>query len=61
MRVTLAVLGTRFPEWTAPLSLAWVRLSDACHQHAYELAPSGSEVRHLVASVLTSGRTFERL
>lgn len=55
MRVTLAVLGTRFPDWTAPLSLAWVRLSDACHQHAYELAPSGAEVRHLMDAVRRGG------
>lgn len=30
---------------------AWSRLSDACHQHAYQLAPTYSEVRHLVGLV----------
>lgn len=27
---------------------AWSRLSDACHQHAYELTPTYGEVRHLL-------------
>ncbi len=30
---------------------AWNRLSDACHQHAYQLTPTYSEVRHLVGLV----------
>lgn len=30
---------------------AWNRLSDACHQHAYQLAPTYSEVRHLLGLV----------
>lgn len=30
---------------------AWSRLSDACHQHAYELAPTYPEVRHLIGLV----------
>lgn len=30
---------------------AWNRLSDACHQHAYQLAPTYSEVQHLIALV----------
>lgn len=30
---------------------AWSRLSDACHQHAYRLAPTYPEVRHLVGLV----------
>jgi hypothetical protein len=30
---------------------AWSRLSDACHQHAYQLAPTYPEVRHLVGLV----------
>jgi hypothetical protein len=27
---------------------AWNRLSDACHQHAYQLAPTYGEVGHLI-------------
>lgn len=30
---------------------AWSRLSEACHQHAYELAPTHVEVQHLVELV----------
>jgi len=30
---------------------AWSRLSEACHQHAYQLAPTYLEVRHLVGLV----------
>ena len=30
---------------------AWAGLSRACHHHAYELQPSPSEVRQLVAAV----------
>lgn len=30
---------------------AWSRLSDACHQHAYELTPTHGEVSHLVGIV----------
>lgn len=30
---------------------AWSRLSDACHQHAYELAPTYPEIQHLVGLV----------
>ena len=30
---------------------AWSRLSEACHQHAYELAPTYAEVQHLVVLV----------
>ncbi|MGB3772129.1 MAG: hypothetical protein WBF79_05930 [Rhodococcus sp. (in: high G+C Gram-positive bacteria)] len=32
-------------------TLAWNRLSNACHHHAYELAPTVSEVRHLCGVV----------
>ncbi|GGC53593.1 hypothetical protein IEU95_09920 [Hoyosella rhizosphaerae] len=32
-------------------SLAWHGLSNACHHHAYELAPTVDEVRHLCAMV----------
>lgn len=30
---------------------AWNRLSDACHQHAYQLAPTYAEVQHLIGLV----------
>lgn len=30
---------------------AWARLSEACHQHAYQLAPTHTEVQHLVELV----------
>lgn len=30
---------------------AWARLSEACHQHAYELTPGHVEVLHLVEVV----------
>lgn len=32
-------------------SVAWNRLSNACHHHAYELAPTVDEVRHLCGVV----------
>ncbi|SNS96240.1 hypothetical protein [Rhodococcoides kyotonense] len=32
-------------------AIAWNRLSSACHHHAYELAPTVSEVRHLCGLV----------
>lgn len=39
-------------------SVAWNRLSNACHHHAYELAPTVAEVRHLcgVVAVLLEGK-----
>lgn len=44
---------------------AWARLSDACHQHAYELSPTYSETRHLISLVTevaaVAGRPAERL
>lgn len=36
---------------------AWTRLSDACHQHAYELTPTYVEVHHLVTLVGGLGRS----
>lgn len=39
-------------------AVAWNRLSNVCHHHAYELAPTVAEVRHLcgvVAVLLESG------
>lgn len=34
---------------------AWARLSEACHQHAYALAPTHTEVRYLVELVRQLG------
>jgi hypothetical protein len=42
----------------ASASLAWSRLSTACHYHPYELTPSASELRALLATV---GDVAERL
>lgn len=33
----------------------WSRLSEACHQHAYQLSPTHAEVRHLLESVAALG------
>jgi hypothetical protein len=30
------------------LHYAWARLSEACHQHSYELSPTHAEVAHLM-------------
>jgi hypothetical protein len=32
-------------------AVAWGGLSNACHQHAYELSPTSAEVAHLIALV----------
>jgi hypothetical protein len=32
-------------------SVAWAGLSNACHRHAYELAPTAGEVAHLLDMV----------
>lgn len=39
------------PEIAARAQYAWDRLSQACHQHAYELSPTSSEVEHLMEIV----------
>jgi hypothetical protein len=44
-------------------AIAWNRLSNVCHHHAYELAPTVSEVRHLcgvVAVLLNSGAGIDK-
>lgn len=35
----------------AQAQYAWSRLSEACHQHAYQLTPTSSEVKHLIELV----------
>lgn len=45
------------PDLVAHAEYAWARLSEACHQHAYELTPTYIEVRHLVELVGDLGRS----
>ncbi|AEF41267.1 hypothetical protein [Hoyosella subflava] len=47
--IILRVLGDE-PDAEAAAS-AWHGLSHACHHHAYELAPTAEEVRHLCRQV----------
>ncbi|NKY59158.1 hypothetical protein [Nocardia flavorosea] len=46
------------PEVAAEAGYAWDRLSQACHQHAYQLSPTYSEVAHLLATVSTLDDRF---
>lgn len=47
----LEVAYADVPELPARAQYAWSRLSDACHQHAYQLSPTYSETKHLVSLV----------
>jgi hypothetical protein len=54
MRSKLTCLEAAYmdePEVTAKAGYAWSRLSEACHQHAYELSPTYAEAEHLVSIV----------
>lgn len=51
MRVKLACLRAVSAHGAENAALAWWGLSRACHQHAYEIAPSHPEVAHLTATV----------
>ncbi|TCM51298.1 hypothetical protein [Kribbella sp. VKM Ac-2568] len=52
MRSRLAVLHALDRSGLAATAeYAWIALSRACHHHAYELAPTVSELRHLHAVV----------
>ena len=52
MRSRLVILRSLdTPERADAAALAWNRLSNACHHHAYELAPTVAEVRHLCGLV----------
>lgn len=52
MRVRLICLRTLVGEALGGEAVwAWGALSGACHRHAYELAPTISEVSHLLAAV----------
>lgn len=39
------------PNLASHAEYAWSRLSEACHQHAYELSPTYVEVAHLIELV----------
>lgn len=45
--VCLEVAYADRPELAARAEYAWCRLSQACHQHAYQLSPTYSEALHL--------------
>jgi hypothetical protein len=38
-------------DWARAADWAWSSLSSACHEHAYELEPTGLEVGHLLELV----------
>ena len=44
------------PDLAARAEYTWSRLSEACHQHAYRLAPTYAEVAHLIHLVGTLNR-----
>jgi hypothetical protein len=49
MRSRLTVLGiTQGSDVARAMEVVWIGLSDACHHHAYELAPTITEVGHLI-------------
>ncbi|QCW52528.1 hypothetical protein FE634_12615 [Nocardioides dongxiaopingii] len=55
MRTRLSCLQVAYldrPEVAARADYIWARLSQACHQHAYELGPTVHEARGLVARVV---------
>jgi len=39
------------PDLVTALGTTWDQLSRACHQHAYDLAPTSGEARHLLTAV----------
>ena len=51
MRSRLTCLSVLHDECAADAEFAWNRLSGACHQHAFELAPNAAEVRALLIQV----------
>lgn len=51
MRVKLACLRAVSADGAGDAAIAWWGLSRACHQHAYEIAPSHLEVTHLASTV----------
>lgn len=51
MRSRLTCLHVLDEERASDAEFAWHRLSGACHQHAFELAPTAGEVRRLIEQV----------
>lgn len=51
MASRLACLRVLRPELSDDASHAWWALSRVCHQHAYELTPTATEVTHLIDQV----------
>jgi hypothetical protein len=52
MRSQLMCLGQTVPkEHAVRATYAWHRLSEACHHHAYELAPTVGELRLLLDEI----------
>lgn len=51
MRSRLMCLHILDGERSPDADFAWSRLSGACHQHAFELAPTAGEVRSLIEHV----------
>ncbi|MCW2810992.1 MAG: hypothetical protein JWP61_1450 [Friedmanniella sp.] len=61
MRSRLSVLQVAYlddPALVVQAEYAWHNLSSVCHHHAFELTPSGPEVRHLID--VAAGLTPER-
>lgn len=54
MRSRLTALRMIYgPEIARAAEVAWIGLSGACHHHAYELAPTVTEMGHLIDIVAT--------
>ena len=51
MKVRLATLTALDDPNAGELAMAWWSLTNACHQHAYEIAPHHGEVAHWVNTV----------
>jgi hypothetical protein len=52
MRSRLIFIRARYDGATAALAeIAWSRLCEACHHHAYDLTPTVTEARHLLSLV----------
>lgn len=51
MRSRLTCLHVLDAACATDAEFAWHRLSGACHQHAFELAPTAGEVRSLLSQV----------
>lgn len=49
--VCLAVAYKSRPDEITAITMAWDQLSRGCHHHAYELAPTSGEARHVVETL----------